>query len=150
MISDVCKADTVLVTANQYIRNDGALVMGRGAAFQLTQKYKGCAAEFGGLIKVYAKAFPNIAYGVLISAKWSEPALGIFQVKWNYWEEADLSLIRCSVHDLAKHATDAPAKVFAVNFPGIGNGKLHEKDVAPLLHCLPDNVEVWKHAKLSR
>ncbi len=145
MFSD-SNANVLLVTTNEYIRNDGCLVMGRGAAYQMTQKYKGCAKEFGDMIKDYKVGYPNCPYCLLISTRWSSPQLGIFQVKYHFRDEADLPLINSSAMELTAWASRNSQLTFAVNFPGIGNGRLREKDVLPLLYRLPDNVEVWTYA----
>jgi len=140
------KPDVMLVTTNAFIRNDGGLVMGRGAAFQLTQKYPEAQAEFGRLVSCWSATNPNQPYGVLTSFKWEKPVLAIFQVKNHFRDEADLGLIENSVRCLTLWAVTKPSVKFAVNFPGIGNGRLSDTAVLPLLKPLPNNVEVWTYA----
>jgi len=145
---DMFKAvvDVLLVTTNAYVRNDGCLVMGRGAAFQMTQLYPWTHKEFGKLVTDWAERHPNMPYGVLASMLQQKPVLGIFQVKHHFMDEASPDLIANSVKQLVMWATHSPNTRFAVNFPGIGNGRLRRKDVLPLLAPLPDNVEVWEYA----
>jgi len=143
---DMFKAvvDVLLVTTNAFVRNDGCLVMGRGAAYQMTQLYPWTHKEFGKLVTEWTARFPNTPYGVLASTIQQKPVLGIFQVKYHFRDEASPDLIINSVHQLAMWATHSPITRFAVNFPGIGNGRLCRQSVLPLLAPLPDNVEVWE------
>lgn len=138
--------DVLLVTTNAFVRSDGGLVMGRGAAFQMTQKYPGSQAEFGRLVQQWRASYPNQPYGVLASLEWQNPMLAIFQVKYHFRDEADLGLIRNSVKALGEWARLDSRVTFAVNFPGIGNGRLSDAAVLPLLKPLPDNVGVWTYA----
>ena len=141
------RSDVLLVTTNEYIRRDGCLVMGRGAAYTFSMKYSGATREFGDLVTAHASAFPNQPYGIILSPKWKSPVLGIFQVKRHFRDEADLGLIEGSANMLAAYAEIHPNQLIAVNFPGIGNGRLREKDVLPIIEILPRNVEVWTYAE---
>jgi hypothetical protein len=136
--------DVLLVTTNAYVRTDGGLVMGRGAAYQCTQKYPGSQAEFGKLVTEFSKIYPKQPYGILASVRWQAPMLGIFQVKYHFRDDADIGLIENSVKRLSEWASANLTVKFSLNFPGIGNGRLQEKRVLPMLAPLPDNVEVWK------
>jgi len=139
------KVDVLFVTTNAFVRGDGCLVMGRGAAYQMTQLYPWTHKTFGKLVTGWAVRYPNQPYGILVAAEVPcKPVLGIFQVKHHFRDEASPDLIINSVHQLSIWATHSPLTRFAVNFPGIGNGRLRRKDVLPLLQPLPDNVEVWE------
>jgi len=126
-----------IITANSYVRNDGALVMGRGIAREMKDKLPKIPFTFGSMIKhlsTYALAFVNRA---------NLCNIGILQVKHHFADDATPSLIKFSIDTLARFAVDFPDKRFDVNFPGIGNGGLAYDDVLPLLKNLPDNVHVW-------
>lgn len=69
---------------------------------------------------------------------------GIFQVKHDWWEDAKPELIQRSALKLARIARNHPKTTFRMNFPGIGNGRLTEEQVIPLLRDLPDNVIVCR------
>lgn len=138
------KTKRILVTTNCSLRKDGALVMGRGAASEAKVKYPGCALRFGTMIDNFRALHGNLVYGVILDP---ESKLGIFQVKYSFWESASLYLIENSVESLVGLHTLDPGVTYAMNFPGIGNGKLSRASVLPLLKKLPDTVEVWEWPK---
>lgn len=151
-------ADVYLVTTNNYLRNNGSLVMGRGAASQVTRMWTGIDMEFGGLIEAEAvrqaatgecRNAVKLEYGVLVAPspyalKGRDVWLGIFQVKYRWWDSADLGLIERSVGVLGKWVEANPGMRVALNFPGIGNGHLKRADVMPMVERLPDAVTVWE------
>jgi hypothetical protein len=164
-------SDVILVTCNSWVKENGRVVMGRGAAKFMRDVFVGSDKEFGTLIiqhavTIYARAMdyslcydcegnqrPSTsvcpAYGVvyykLPQEECSDLTLGLFQVKDLYYEPARPELIVSSVDILRELAkTIWKSKSISLNFPGIGNGKLKRKDVLPLLHRLPDNVTIWE------
>lgn len=138
MLANLVQGDIYLVTTNSYIRKDGALVMGRGAAKQLATMFPNLPFELGKRIEHLGEY--NV--GVLTQTNDSKLSLGAFQVKYNFADAADLDLIGRSVDELHRLAVE-DGRVFHVNFPGIGNGRLTYDSVLPLLASLPDNVCVW-------
>ncbi len=131
--------DYFIVTTNSYIREDGALVMGRGAARMLKNRVKGIEYDFGShIVHLYA-------YGLVIPLPLTnhKPALGAFQVKTHYMNDAKLYLIEMATVQLLKLSEAQPTKRFDMNFPGIGNGRLLKEDVSPIIQNLPDNVHIW-------
>lgn len=141
LFSDVY-ADVVLVTTNAYIKSDGSLVMGRGAAAQLAKLHPTIPYAFGKLVKA-SYHYPH--YGVVIESSPRDGRLyGAFQVKENWFDKASHMLIHQSMTHLYELAHLIPNWKFAMNFPGIGNGQLDRKDVLPTIELLPDNVEVWE------
>jgi hypothetical protein len=136
-------ATYTVITTNSYVKRNGDLVMGRGAALEASRIYPGCAKSFGDIIKLFS---PDPYY--LIACPGYHNLLA-FQVKYNWWEDADLDLIASSARRLNAYARYlVPAASFAMNFPGIGNGRLHRNDVLPLLQCLPDNVNIYELPEL--
>ena len=138
MLRSLSPEDVYLVTTNSYIRRDGALVMGRGAAKQLATRFPKLPYEFGKRIK----HLDEYNIGVLTDLN-TKLNLGAFQVKYHFKDAADLALIERSVDELVSVAHERSERKFNVNFPGIGNGKLDYDQVLPLLERLPDNVYVW-------
>lgn len=126
-------ADYFIITTNAIVKNDGALVMGRGIAQQARDRFPGLDHQLGQVIKRLRSP-----YGCVLMSP-----ISVFQVKYHWRNEADLSLIAYSAQELNKLARKAPHRTFALNFPGIGNGRLNAADVRPLLTTLPDNVEIW-------
>jgi hypothetical protein len=122
-----------LFTGNPVRRSDGALVMGRGAAQAVRDRW------------------PTVQYGITITPgrplAWFqiEPDqwIGWFQVKHHWREPACPDLIRASSQALAAGAAARPSRTFELNAPGVGNGRLSWADVEPLLDVLPSNVHVY-------
>lgn len=145
------KADAILFTANSTVRADGALVMGRGAALEAQKLYPGINKKFGGIITILSDSHTVLyrdCYGVILLPRHEGKFVGAFQVKRNYKDDADPWLIDYSVGYLSLLAGRLmPGLNYAVNFPGIGWGRLKREDVLPIIGKLPDNIEVWESCK---
>lgn len=128
----------VLFTGNSVIKQNGANVMGRGAAKQIRDTYPGIDQIFGNLISKAEN--PNVIWTAIKPQQW----LGWFKVKHHWMEEASLELIQASTTNLRILAETRPQYTFHMNYPGIGNGKLSVKDVEPILSTLPDNVWIYR------
>lgn len=130
--------DHFVITTNAFIKNNGALVMGRGIAKQVRDKYIGVDLIAGDMIK---SACGHLGFYGVIGSPNSQ--LWLFQVKRHFQTAAELDLIEESARMLAERARVWHNKTFALNFPGIGNGRLDYAQVKPLLDVLPNNVTVW-------
>lgn len=126
----------LLVTTNATVRRDGALVMGRGAAKTLATRFPVLPYTFGSRILAYQ----HKPYGVILD---DATRTGIFQVKYHWANDANLTLILKSVDTLTKIAASTPDETYYLNYPGIGNGRLAKSEVEPLLADLPSNVHIW-------
>lgn len=140
----ICKGDLFeskdtfkLITTNAFIKKDGTLVMGAGAAKFARDSFSGIDLQFGNLITMHPT--PE-KYGVIISNKF-----GAFQVKYHFKDLADLELIKNSCEKLKVLAIAMPLKTFSINFPGIGNGKRTYEEVLSVIESceLPDNITFW-------
>jgi hypothetical protein len=129
------EAHKVLVTGNSFIKKDGSLVMGRGAAKQLASLYPNLPYQLGTKISAFTK---NGVYGVILVDD-----LGVFQVKYHFKDNARRDLITKSSEQLCFLANILPEETIFLNYPGIGNGRLNKNVVSPILEMLPDNVHVW-------
>jgi hypothetical protein len=127
------KVDHFIITTNAIVKVNGALVMGAGIARQARDKFPGIDQEIGGAVKRAGNR-----YGLLLGNK-----LGVFQVKYHFKDPADPELIKYSCSMLRDHALAYPERKYALNFPGIGNGKLQYHDVKTIIDVLPSNVQVW-------
>lgn len=127
-----------IITTNAIVKRNGALVMGRGIAQQVRDRYPGIDVECGRAIE--RGQYPDQQYGLILNVSGD---LGLFQVKRHYKDVADIHLIHYSTKMLYAHATQHPDLTYAMNFPGIGNGKLAYNDVKPWVDSLPNNVQVW-------
>lgn len=145
MWSVFSQVDLFCITTNSFIKKNGALVMGRGIAQQARDKFPGLDLALGKAITAADKELG--VYGLLVSPNWPHKKLAAFQVKRHYKYKADLEIIRESTKMLYHFAKLAGAPTIALNFPGIGNGRLPYDDVLNVISHLPDNVQLWKFAK---
>jgi len=137
--------DLFCITTNSITRKDGELVMGRGIARQAKDKFPGLGLALGNAVA--NGGMRGRVYGLLLSPSWPAKKLAAFQVKINWQAKAELEIIRVSAQQLGHFAKANPDKSIALNFPGIGNGRLDYDDVLEIVQNLPDNVTLWKFAK---
>lgn len=137
-------ADLFLITTNSTLKKSShALVMGRGIARQAKERFPGLDVALGRQIQ--ALCGNQGIYGLLVSPRWPTAKLGAFQVKQHYSQPASLELIRRSTATLCAWSAEHPTATVSVNFPGIGNGRLHSEDVLPIIAQLPDQVTIWEY-----
>ena len=121
----------ICITTNGCVKSNGECVMGRGVAFQATQRFPGIAREIGGLIRKGGNH-------VHVLDRWK---LCTLPVKHHWKEEADTALIKDSISEL-----ETVADMLQCNFylprPGCGNGRLQWSDVRPFLTHLSDRFIV--------
>ena len=125
----------ICITTNGFVKKNGEAVMGRGCAREAMDRFDGLALRFGNLLKDFGNTFIYIGNGSLFS----------FPVKHNWWEEADIDLIRRSAQQLMEFLNRQnefnTRSHFSFQFkevilpkPGCGNGKLDwESQVKPIL-----------------
>jgi hypothetical protein len=137
--SEEGRADIILVTTNAMSNAKGALVMGRGAALQAANRYPALPFDLSRRIA------GRTAYGVVVVPPYgNDIQLGAFQVKYHWRETASRELVNLASTMLRHIALAFPDSRFALNYPGIGNGKLTESEVLPIIKRLPDNVYIYK------
>lgn len=130
--------DIYLFTGNPVVKNNGAIVMGRGAAKQVRDTYPGIDKSFATVIEARPN---NVINWVSLP---NEQHLGWFKVKDHWRSNASIELIKASAKRLKEIALEHPDLTFHMNYPGIGNGKLELNDIQPILNTLPDNVLIYK------
>ena len=135
---NVPKPVMYVVTTNAFVKTNGELVMGRGAAYQATKRIpfiaKRCAESIDhGMVYGFQVVYPAGVH---------QPGFGIFQVKRYWMDDASLMLIKKSAGMLERYARMSPGLKIRLNFPGIGNGKLSRSDVEPLLTDLAKVVTI--------
>lgn len=135
--------DLFLITTNPIQRQDGAVVMGRGIAKQMKDRFPEFPYDFGQYLqnlKSYVSALPP---RVGVVGRYDDQLVGYFMVK-DHWRDVALPNV---IAESTKHLQDIAANYQRVdlNFPGIGNGRLKREDVIPLLDPLPSNVHVWEY-----
>jgi hypothetical protein len=130
-----------LVTANSYVKSNGNLVMGRGAAARAARLWPEMPSIAGKRVLHLGD------YHVMIMLGFGRDRhAGIFQTKRHFHDPSDPELIRESCRKLEAKARGMRDYVFRVNYPGIGLGGLSVDQVQPILerHLAWDNIEVWR------
>jgi len=144
--------DVLIITTNSYINKKEELVMGRGIALQLTQKYHQVKKVAGEIIK---RKYGHLSkYGFLFLSLYDkqgnfEEDVGLFQVKYHFKDRANIELIKYSTKIMQEKLQDIfrthyKYLKFAMNFPGIGYGGLNREDVFPIINSLPDNFYIYE------
>lgn len=153
----LAQADLALITANSTTHSaNNELVMGLGIALMVKKMYPQLPAVLGAEIIARAKtAAPFLyrdreycehgpPYKLLISPRWPEGKLGLFQTKTRFYWPANLALIQDATVELMLWCMAHPDKKVHLNFPGIGCGQLPRNEVLPIVSRLPDNVTIWE------
>ena len=138
MFSVLREVDHFIITTNAIVKSNGALVMGAGIAKQVRDGHPESDLFCGDAVKHWKSQ--DDVYGFIETDLGS---LCLFQVKKHYKDQASIELIMHSTAQLKLHAEKHPHQSYALNFPGIGNGKLSYDQVKPIVDQLPDNVQVW-------
>jgi len=133
--------DLYLFTGNRYITAKGKLVMGRGAALQCRDTYPGVDKD---LANKMSKNKLSSNYFIIFTQLDKDQYLGVFQVKNNFADKAELEIIKRSTKILTQYAIKKPHLNFHMNFPGIGYGGLPYESILPIMQELPDNVILYK------
>ena len=119
------------LTTNGTLKKHKAAVMGRGIALQAKNKYRGLENEVG--IRVYSQG--NVVQKLNIDK------LIMFPVKHNWWECADLELIKRSCLQLLEVLDED--ETCLLPRPGCGNGNLRWLQVKDAIkHILDDRVTI--------
>ena len=136
----------VLVTTNSYIKSNGRLVMGTGAAREALKRLPGIDKQIGSLILRRSGHLGK--YGLIVPTG-DMPEIGAFQVKYSPFKKAVLELIGLSAEMLYgvvdRYSVLGYDIKVALNFLGIGFGQLTRAEVMPIIEELQDNVEVWQY-----
>lgn len=123
-------AQAICVTTNGTLTKDGRGVMGRGVALQARQRFKHADYSLGHFIKTHGNCV-----GVFIEemSLLSEKAIVAFPVKHEWFERADLELIKTSARQLVALADERGWRRVVLPRPGCGNGQRTWAEVEPLL-----------------
>lgn len=124
----------IFITTNGYVNSRGQAVMGRGCALEAKRLMPG-------VDKVLGKSIVLRGNHVILFAIHEGKEILSFPVKHNWWEEADIELIKRSCAELME-CIDPWHKVLLPR-PGCGNGHLSWEDVKPVIApLLSDQVYV--------
>lgn len=136
-------ADLIAVTTCGSINGSSRhLAMGMGAAFQASRRYPRLPAAAARCIEeeMLCQIGQVPVYGFIVVRVDKTTCIGLFQSKLQPGDRSPLSLIGTSAMCLMAWLERNPRKRVAINFPGIGLGKLPRGLVEPILTDLPDSV----------
>ena len=123
------QGEIIAITTNGFVKRSGEAVMGRGCAYEATQKLPNIARRLGSCITKWGnRVFYFKAQGLIT-----------FPVKHHWAEEADLKLIAKSCAQLMHILDKFGIKAVYLPRPGCGNGRLSWDEVRPILEPLLDN-----------
>ena len=140
------RSDLFLFTGCGVVKN-GRLIMGAGTALQVRDRWPGIDERIGHTILSDCDEphkRDTFKYGLLISYRWPDAKLGVFQTKYHWKDKSDLDLIQLSTEELFNWCYENPSARVDLPFPGIGCGNLDPAKVLPILEKLPDQVNVWE------
>lgn len=132
----------IVITTNGFVRKDGCAVMGRGCAFEAARKFPDLPKLLGKSLRKNGNIVKLFRPDSKRDASRPERMLLVFPVKHNWYDDADVELIKKSALVLKAAALFSPEIKYVLPRPGCGNGNLAWEDVKPLLQDLPDNVLV--------
>lgn len=124
--------DVLCITTNGYIKNDGSCVMGRGIALECSKIFPSIPITLGSLI--YERG--NHVYRL---EKFKGCYLFSFPVKHNWYEKADIELIKRSCSELLYFVDRFGYEKILLPRPGCGNGGLKWIEVEPILSEILDD-----------
>ena len=117
------------ITTNGIVKSNGELVMGRGIALQVKQRYPELPRLLGELVKNGG----NIPYYI------EDHNICSFPTKNHWWDKSDIKLIINSCHHLNR-IVNSFDKYAVLTRPGCGNGGLSwETEVKPVISTILNN-----------
>lgn len=134
--------DVLCLTTNGFVKANGQCVMGRGIALEATHKYPNIQTRLGDLIRTHGNRCFRLYHDTNLNVD-----IVSFVVKHNWWENADIALIRKSCIEVTEMADKFGWKSILIPRPGCGNGHLSYSDVEPILKELLDDrfaIVNWK------
>lgn len=122
--------DSLCITTNGFVKKTGDCVMGRGIAYEAKSRIPDIEFHLGNLIN---QSGNNVYY---LGVYKDKPIIS-FPVKHNWWENADIELIKRSCIQLEQLIDEMGLEKVLLPRPGCGNGKLKwdyvKQEIEPLL-----------------
>lgn len=120
--------DFIVVPVNECVKKNGSAVMGRGLAWQSVRIYPSLPYELGKRITRYgSRVFAFLNYRIVT-----------FPTKHNWWEKADINLIRTSAIQLSFLMDTLGLERIYIPMVGCGNGKLKwsevKREIGPMFY----------------
>lgn len=113
----------IVIPTNGTMKADGCCVMGAGLALDAKKKWPNLPRQLGDKLTIGG----NVPHG------FPQYRIITFPVKHNWWEKADITLIRISAMHLATESVSSRYETIYVPKVGCGNGRLAWKDVKNVL-----------------
>lgn len=130
----------ICITTNGTVKKNGEGVMGAGIAKEVAEMIPYAPKKLGTHIKANGNHVGCICDNFIA-----------FPVKHNWYEIADINLIKRSAKQLIDILNRNPTKLVVLPAPGIGNGKLSwdevEKVIEPILGSYRNLVIIMKEEK---
>lgn len=126
------EADAICITTNGFVKTNGSLVMGRGVAKQLCDKYKGIDQFWGYMVSTEGNHVHPLSY-------FGNRFICSFPVKHDWWEKADIDLIVRSSTELVDISNKFKWFKVLLPKPGCGNGRLKWEDVKKVIEPILDD-----------
>lgn len=123
-------ADAIIITTNGFVKKNGEAVMGRGCAREAALRYPLLPGMLGNSIKTS---------GNKVFHFWISEHILTMPVKYNWYEKADIELIKESAYQLIDHVDGWQFSKVVMPQPGCGNGQLNWNDVKPILDEILDD-----------
>jgi hypothetical protein len=123
------KGEWVCITTNGTVKQNGECVMGRGVALEAKNRFIGLALSLGN----YITEFGNIPI------IFHQFRLITLPVKHNWYEKADIDLIKISCDSLRGDLSALELEKIYLVRPGCGNGQLKWADVKPEIEKILDD-----------
>lgn len=124
--------DAFCITTNGTIKSNGECVMGRGIALTCKRMFPDIPMILGNLIRIRGNHVHKLG-------TYKSSVIFSFPVKHNWWEVADIELIKRSCVELTHELDRLNLKSVLLPRPGCGNGKLNWNDVEPVIAKLLDD-----------
>lgn len=133
-------ADAFVITTNGFVKKNGEAVMGRGCAKEAATFWPWLPRELGKHISSSGNV-PHCFWKFIVSDSGDKWDLITFPVKHNWWEKADIELIKKNAFTIGFWAEEYSSywKKIAMPRPGCGNGQLNWKNVKPILEKYLDD-----------
>jgi hypothetical protein len=133
-------ADIRVITTNGTIKKNGECVMGRGCALEAARKNRDLPKVLGNLLKAHGNHCFILFRGNPLVL---DVPIASFPVKHEWYQKADIELIKRSCGELVELANDQGWidgwKQVVLPRPGCGNGQLRWEDVKPVLAPILDD-----------
>jgi hypothetical protein len=128
------QVDAICITTNMSTKRNGKAVMGAGIAKDAKSRFHGIDEDLGKIIREKGSVvFPIRDENFSVEKGCKEITIVCLPTKFEWWEQASLSLVEESVRKLVNLTNERGWKKVILPRPGVMNGKLDWEAVKPIL-----------------